>query len=398
MKFWIFLLTSAIVFGCTQPTSIEIKKVDEPQIIQHNPETIPTKNLKSIEAIPELEKNEIERYFKNFVRRRRFNGQIVVAKNGQIVFDTVNGYANIRKRIKLTDTSSMQLASITKTLTATVVLQLLEEEKIKLNDSLTRFLPDLPEHYQRIKIKHLLAHQSGLAQYYYYCDHVMDNKEHFIYNDTVLCVINFHNPDHYYPPGRKYNYSNTNYVLLASVIESIEKKPYKTVLKERIFDKSGMKNSFVFDYKDTLPSNFVLGHNKWNRPFDLDYLDGIVGDKGIYSNALDLLKFDQHIDNFVLLSDSVLNLAHSEHNKVRFKKSYGLGWRIKYVKNIGKVVYHTGWWHGNRHIYMKLPNGYTVIILSNALRGSIYNMNKILENFEYPAAKEKPVSATPPLS
>lgn len=398
MRSWIILFVLFLCIGCNQPSSIEPSQNvvnSDKEILR---DSIPT--ISNIEQyqIPEEEKISIREYFSKFVKRRRFNGQIIVAKNDIVVFDTTHGYANIRRRIKLADTSAIQIASITKTITATVVLQLLQEGKIKLTDSITKFLPDLPQYYQKINIKHLLAHQSGLAQYYYYCDHVIDNRENFIYNDTVLCVINFHNPDHYFRPGRKYNYSNTNYVLLASIIESVTGMKYKDVLRQRIFEKANMKHSFVFDYKDTVPSNFVLGHNKWNRNFDLDYLDGIVGDKGIYATAKDLLQFDKHINNNILLSDSLLNMAQSPQNKVRYKKSYGFGWRIKFVKNIGKVVYHTGWWHGNRHIYMKLPNGYTIIILSNALRGSIYNMNKILKNFNFPPTPAKETLPEKPLS
>ena len=98
----------------------------------------------------------------------------------------------MRRRIKLKENSVQQLASITKPVTATVVLQLVEEGKLKLSDTITQFLSELPEHYSRLTIKQLLSHRSGLSQYYYFCDHLMDEREKLIYNDTVLCVMNFH--------------------------------------------------------------------------------------------------------------------------------------------------------------------------------------------------------------
>ena len=150
-----------------------------------------------------------------------------------------------------------------------------------------------------------------------------------------------------------------------------------------------MKNSFIFDYKQNkIPSNLALGHTKSNKTFNLDYLDGVVGDKGFFSNANDMLQFDRMLSKGKIISDSVINLAFTAHNRLRHNKSYGLGWRIKVHKQLGKIVYHTGWWHGNRSIYMKIPkNEYTIIILSNSLRGSNYNINDLLKQFELPKIK-----------
>lgn len=347
--------------------------------------TLKDTTLKKKTTIPELEIKHIHEYFTRFVKKRRFNGSIAIAKNGQIVFDTISGFSNVRRRIKLKENSVQQLASITKPVTATVVLQLVEEGKLKLSDTITQFLSELPEHYSRLTIKQLLSHRSGLSQYYYFCDHLMDEREKLIYNDTVLCVMNFHNPDPHFKPGKRYDYCNTNYLLLASIIEAIEKKSYPNVIKERILDKCGMKNSFVFNCKeDSVPSNLVYGHTKWNKLFEFDYLDGIVGDKGLFSNAKEMLLFDNQLNNGSLLNDSTINLAFTPHNKIKHGKTYGLGWRIRHHKKLGKIIYHTGWWHGNRNIYIKIPkNDYTIVILSNALRGSQYNMNDILEHFTY---------------
>ena len=389
MRIWIVFFTSVLLISCAEPASVNINKEQE----SNNPSLSLKDSLPKEEdiIIPEAEIKSVQKYFKRFVRKRRFNGHIIVAKKGKIIFDTTSGYANIRRRIKLQENSVLQLASVTKPITATVILQLIEEGKLKIGDTITKYLPSLPEHYGRITIKQLLAHRSGLAQYYYYCDHVMDEKEHLIYNDTVLCVMDFHDPGHYFPPGRKHNYCNTNYLLLASIIESIEGKSYPKVINKRIVKKCGMESSFVFDMKDdSIPPNLVYGHTQWNKLFEFDYLDGIVGDKGFFANAKDLLKFDKMLNEGNLLGDSIKEVAFTPQNKIRYNKSYGLGWRIKYHKKLGKIVYHTGWWHGNRNIYIKVPkNDYTIIILSNALRGSVYNMNLLLDEVDFPAVEMK---------
>ena len=385
MKTWHLLIVSLIVLACAESTCLKSTEISEKE---SNPQLIIDSLLEN--KIPDDEIRSIRNYFKKFVEKRRFNGHIIIAKKGQIIFDTTSGYSNIKRRIKLEENSVLQLASITKPITATVILQLIEEGKLKIIDTITKYLPNLPKHYSHITVKDLLSHRSGLTQYYYYCDDMIDDKKHLIYNDTVLCVMDFHNPGNYFPPDRKHNYCNTNYLLLASIIETIEKQKYADVLNTRIIKKCGMENSFVFDLKDNLiPENLVLGHTKTNKLFNFDYLDGIVGDKGFFTNAKDLLKFDQMLTNGNLVNDSLMNEAFKPYNEIKKDKSYGLGWRLKFHKKLGKIVYHTGWWHGNRNIYIRVPkNEYTIIILSNALRGSIYNLEDILKEIEFPSINE----------
>jgi CubicO group peptidase (beta-lactamase class C family) len=121
-----------------------------------------------------------------------------------------------------------------------------------------------------------------------------------------------------------------------------------------------------------------------NKLFTFDYLDGIVGDKGLFSNAKEMMLFDNKLNSGVLINDSTKDLAFTPHNRIKNGKSYGLGWRIREHEKLGKIIYHTGWWHGNRNIYIKIPrNEYTIVILSNSLRGSKYNINDILEQFDF---------------
>lgn len=380
MRIFLFFVFAILTISCSDSPFFSKKNKNL------NPELSKSKSIVQKEIfIPISEINSVKEYFNEFIKKRHFNGSIAVSKKGKIIFDTVSGYSNIKRRIKLEVNSVQQLASVTKPITATVILQLAQEGKLKISDTITKYLKELPEHYKQVTVKQLLSHRSGLSQYYYYCDHLIDNRTQMIYNDTVLCVMNFHNPEHNFQPGKRYNYCNTNYLLLASIIESIEKERYADVIKKRILDKCGMQNSFVFDFKkDSIPSNLVYGHTLWNKLFQFDYLDGIVGDKGLFSNAKEMLLFDKTLNSGELLNDSIKNIAFTPHNKIKHGKSYGLGWRIREHKELGKIVYHTGWWHGNRNIYIKIPkNEYTIVILSNSLRGSKYNMNDILEHFDF---------------
>ncbi len=388
MKLLVFFLLAVTLLSCTESKTKTVIDTEKDIAL----DSIYFQNIQ----VPKSEVQSIQKYFTEFVSKRRFNGHIVVAKKGKIIFDTTSGYANIRRKIRLEKNSVMQMASITKPITATVILELLEEGKLSLNDTITKYLTELPKNYDKITIHQLLSHRSGLSPYPYYCHEMIDDKQRLIYNDTVLCVIDFHNPKPYYSPGQKYNYCNTNYMLLASIIEKIEEKNFADVIEKRIVEKCGMKNSFVFNMKKTkTPTNLTLGHTHTNKTFNLDYLDGVVGDKGFFSNAKDMLQFDRMLSNGKIINDSIMNLAFTAHNKMRNNKSYGLGWRIKMHSKLGKIIYHTGWWHGNRSIYIKIPeNEYTVIILSNALQGSSYNMNNLLEQFDLPKVSLKTTNLT----
>lgn len=194
MKTWHLLIVSLIVLACAESTCLKSTEISKKE---SNPQLIIDSLLEN--KIPDDEIRSIRNYFKKFVERRRFNGHIIIAKKGQIIFDTTSGYSNIKRRVKLEENSVLQLASVTKPITATVILQLIEEGKLKIIDTITKYLPNLPKHYSHITVKDLLSHRSGLTQYYYYCDDMIDDKKHLIYNDTVLCVMDFHNPGNYFP-------------------------------------------------------------------------------------------------------------------------------------------------------------------------------------------------------
>ena len=372
--FWYIMLVLLFV-QCKKelpkPTAIEVHKSREI-------------SLPVLPNVSEEDQLFLKRSFRAFINHRRFNGSILVAKNNEIIFDTVVGYADIRRRIPLTDTSAIQLASISKPITAAVLLSLVQEGKLDLKDTVTKYLPRLPEAYQKISIEMLLSHQTGLTQYYYYCDHYLDDKECVLSNDSLIEVINCYNPGFCFNPGRRFDYCNTNYALLAAVSEKIEQKRFQEIIEERIVKPTGMKHSFLLDLQqDTLPSHLVYGNNQWNRTMEFDYLDGIVGDKGFFSTAKDLFLFDQYFTSCLMLEDSLIQLAFEPQVATnRRGNSYGLGWRLRFNDTLGKVIYHPGWWRGNRHLYFKIPSkDYTVIILSNALRGSVYNLNDLLSVF-----------------
>jgi CubicO group peptidase (beta-lactamase class C family) len=335
--------------------------------------------------ISNRDKQWIKNNFNQFIRTRKFNGSILIAKNDEIIFDTLIGFTDFRTKKHLADTNAFQLASVSKPITATVILQMVAEGKIKLEDKLTSFFPNLPKvPYKDISVKMLLSHQTGLSQYYYYCDQLVKNKNTFLTHENVLELIKKRNPRNDFKPGAKFSYCNTNYMFLAMIAEKIDSVHFSKIVENRIIKPSKMNNSFVLNiHENSPPSNTVMGNDATNKIIGFDFLDGVVGDKGMFASAKDLYEFDRSLFNCNLIPDSLYQIATQPHTKIDSKKSaYGLGWRLRFNEELGKIVYHTGWWHGNRHIYFKIPSkDYTVIILSNSLKGSTYNLNEMLEIF-----------------
>ena len=321
-------------------------------------------------------------FFNKKHKSRVFNGNILFAEKGKIIAHTTFGYANFRKKEKLTTNHSFQLASASKPITAVATLQLVENGKLNLNDTIQSFFPDFP--YRNITIHQLLSHRSGMSQYTHFCDRpdsIWPDKNKTINNNDVLKIMTDIIPLINYPPDYKYYYCNTNYLILASIIEKVSKLDFNSYLKKHIFNPVGMNSTAVYDrtnHKElTLPVQGYEGRIPWEDV----YLNGCVGDKGVYSTTMDLLKFDRALKQNLLLSDSLKELAFSKKNKnFRTNNNYGYGFRLKFSKKYGKIIYHTGWWKGFRSYYINVPeNDQTIIVLNNVKRGRFLNIEKLID-------------------
>lgn len=174
-------------------------------------------------------------------------------------------------------------------------------------------------------------------------------------------------------PDGKFTYSNTNYTLLALIVEEVTGKSFPEYMKEKFFTPLQMNNSFVFTLKDTLTAtpSFTANGTYWNK----DFLDATYGDKNIYSTPQDLLKWDQALYTNQVLEQPWLDSAFKAYS---FEKpgihNYGLGWRLQLLPNGKKVIYHFGKWHGNNTAFARLPDEKaTIIIIGNRFNRNIYN-------------------------
>ena len=325
---------------------------------------------------------KINAFFEKKFSRNQFNGNILFAENGNIITQKSYGYSNLRKKEPLTKEHSFQLASVSKPFTSIAILQLIENNKINLKDTIQEFFPEFP--YQGITIHQLLSHRSGMSQYTHFCDapdSIWPDKSITINNQDVINIISRIVPLINYKPDYKYYYCNTNYLILASIVEQVSGLNFKQYVKKYIFEPSGMFNSAIYDrtnFEDlVLP---VQGYEN-KTPWEDVYLNGVVGDKGVYSTTEDLLKFDRALEKNILISDSLKKLAFTKMNLERKgSKNYGYGFRLKEHEKYGKIVYHTGWWKGFRSYFVKvLDKNQTIIVLNNVKRGRFLNIDKLIE-------------------
>lgn len=336
---------------------------------------------------------KIDAYMKNLHRTRSFNGAVLVAKKGKILYQNTFGWADYLRRDSLKIDYQFELASVSKPLTATAILMLVDQGKIKLNQTVKEFFPDFP--YDGITVKMLLTHRSGMMNYVYFIDGIW-RKEHIdqkkgISNQDVMRVIAERKPNPYTTPNRKFHYNNSNYMVLGAIIEKVSGKKFSEFMKENIFNPSGMKNTAVYSKAefDKIPVK-VVGHDRgsWRYSVVQNFLDGPVGDKGIYSTVRDLYLFDRALKKGALVSKPLLDSAYTGHNDLtRGHFNYGYGWRIFNGDN-HHVVYHTGWWHGFRHIYLRdLTADVTIVLLSNLSNGSLHHLDELFKMTGMPVVR-----------
>jgi CubicO group peptidase (beta-lactamase class C family) len=336
----------------------------------------------------------IDAYMKNLHRSRSFNGAVLVAKKGKILYQNAFGWADYLRRDSLKIDYQFELASVSKPMTATAILMLVDQGKIKLDQTVKDFYPNFP--YEGITIKMLLTHRSGMMNYVYFIDGIWrkerKDQKKGITNQEVMRIIEERKPNPYTTPNRKFHYNNSNYMVLAAIVEKVSGMKFSQFMKENIFEPSGMKNTAVYSKAefDKIPVK-VVGHDRgtWRYSVVQNFLDGPVGDKGIYSTARDLYLFDRALKKGRLVSQPLLDSAYTGHNDlVRGHFNYGYGWRLFKGDN-HQVVYHTGWWHGFRHIYLRdLTADITIVLLSNLSNGSLHHLDELFKIVGMPVVRK----------
>ncbi len=333
--------------------------------------------------------NEIESFFnKNWADNQ--NISFLVAQNGQIIFEKYQGFADKNKQSQINANTPLHLASVSKVMTATAILELINLKEIALDQKVNTILSQFP--YPEISIKNLLTHRSGLKNYTYFVEENNNwNPKKTLKNQDIVWIMQQKHLELEVPADTKFSYCNTNYAILALIIEKITGLNYKTAMKKMIFEPLKMTDTYVFDF-DLDQQTAVPSYKGNDFVIPFDYLDAIYGDKNIYSTPRDLLKFDlaRNAPNFLnpKLKEAIYVGYSNEH---KGKKNYGLGIRMINWETGQHFYFHNGWWHGNTSSYITLPKeNLCIIALSNKFSTKTYKIRELSTFFgDYPFVVDK---------
>jgi CubicO group peptidase (beta-lactamase class C family) len=360
----------------------------------------PFEPQKLLKYNPKDADKEIDAFMQRLHKKSAFNGNVLVAKKGKIIYEGAFGWANHLTRDSLKLDSKFELASVSKTMTGTAIMMLWEQGKIKLDQDVRDFFPDFP--YEGITIRLLLTHRSGMMNYVYFVDGLYRsqhlNQQKGVTNKEVMSLIAQYKPAPFNKPNVRFLYNNSNYMVLGSIIEKVTGMPYAQFMMENIFKPAGMSHTAVYSKAvyDKIPVD-VVGHdrNSWKYSVAQNFLDGPVGDKGIYSTISDLYLFDRALRAGRLIKASTQDSAYTGRNPaIRGHFNYGYGWRI-FDGSGEKVVYHTGWWHGFRHIFLRdLKNDVTIVLLGNLVNGSLLHLDDLYKMTGMPVVRKGAYSGT----
>jgi CubicO group peptidase (beta-lactamase class C family) len=311
-----------------------------------------------------------------FATQKDFSGVVLMAEEGKPFYHKAFGFREFADQIPLQTSDIFELASVSKQFTAMIIMLLKEKGLLNYDDSVTKYL-EIP--YKGITIRNLLTHTSGLPDYQAIMDQYWD-KSKVAGNPDCIEYLNKYAPPKRFEPGEKYEYSNTGYMLLASIAEKASGKDFIDMCRKWIFRKLKMKSTDIRTLEEKKATkNFAIGHiyveerNKWIRADSFPssnytiWLGNRKGPGRISSTASDLLKWDQALYKENLIKQSTLQEAFTPMKLNNGNSSnYGFGWDLRNDSTMGKIVRHNGDNPGYKtEIIRYIDKRKTIIVLNN---------------------------------
>ncbi|AEA42375.1 serine hydrolase domain-containing protein [Fluviicola taffensis] len=326
--------------------------------------------------------DSISAFYRNRIAED-FNGMFLIAKNGEIVYERYKGFANEKFNKRVDKHTPLHVASISKVVTALIICKLVDSNQVVLDKDIRSYLPEIM--YEGITVRMLLNHRSGIP-YYGYFPYTIWPATKNLTNQKIIQLLNQYKMPLYFPPNSQFSYCNTNYALLALIAERVTQKKFPKIAKEFIFEPLGMTDSFINDGRQN-SDTIARSYDSRNRLEPFTNLDGIYGDKNLYTTARDLLKLDKATYSNDFLSASIKKEIFRGYSYERKGKSnYGLGFRMREDKGKSSLFFHTGWWHGNTGCYASLrKDTICMIIISNHYTKKVFGINRLSTLFgNYP--------------
>ncbi|MEL6559602.1 MAG: serine hydrolase domain-containing protein [Bacteroidota bacterium] len=310
---------------------------------------------------------EIDKIIKEKYESGVFQGAVLVARNGEIIYNDGVGYCDTQQSKSITSDTRMYLASVSKPFTAMAVMILKERNKLSYDDKLIQYIPEFSNFGSEITLRHLLTHTSGIPDYW----DLGIGKAGLTNEDVLKSILKHQHLD--FVPGTKYSYSNSGYVVLALIVEQVAKQPFSEFISSNIFLPLKMNDSFVCTSLPPPSTNRAIGIDDSGQISDYDILT--TGDGGIFSTTSDLFLWDQALYNNTLIAESTLKEAF-EPMKLNdgSTSNYGFGWELPN----NDAVAHTGSLNGfGSGIYRDLRSKTLLVMLSN--KGESFEVKDIAQ-------------------
>lgn len=292
--------------------------------------------------------------------------QLMVIQNDQVIQNSSFGLADIKHNVPITEHTRFRLASNTKAFTGAAISFLEDEGRLKSTDTIGKYFPEFPKELKQITVKQLLEHKSGLPAYGELC--VVTNKlQTIVTNDDVLKWL-VKNPKLNFKPGEKFEYSNTGYMLLASLVERVTKKTFHDYISEKIFKPLGMTDSFFTTTETEKKPAVAKGYGSYPQfePRAINSCNYTYGEDGIYTNIIDYSKW-------------ALFNSHGKIFQKKLKDDYSYGWSVT-DSNKHKIFAHSGSWMGFRTYARFYPKEKIwILILGNYPDVPFYEMCERIE-------------------
>jgi|HubBroStandDraft_1064217.scaffolds.fasta_scaffold15875_2 CubicO group peptidase (beta-lactamase class C family) len=307
--------------------------------------------------------------------RGQFNGAVLVAEKGEIIYRKAFGKANFQTGADFTPETPSNIGSVTKQFTAAGIMILAERKRLSYDDPVSKYIPEFSRsaHFSRITLRDLLTHTSGIPDY---GDLGIDDSG---LDQKGLIAALLKKEDALAKPGLKYRYSNPGYALLGIVVERVSGKPFGEFMEDEIFEPAGMNNTFVYDGHGQNNARAAVGYGQFGQVDDAGPT-AIPGDGGMYSTVDDLFKWDQALYTDRLVLQSALAEAFSPGKVEEGTSTYGFGWNIA-TETGDKYVWHQGNTAGFRaFIGRQLTDRVTVIMLTNKGNSKRLDINAAIQN------------------
>ncbi|MFD1143650.1 serine hydrolase domain-containing protein [Larkinella insperata] len=332
-------------------------------------------------ALPQDKAAQFKVLFDTLSQRGNFNGCVLIAERGKILHQEAYGTANVDTRRLLTNQTVFELASISKTFTSLAVVQLKEKGLLSYGDSVRRFFPELP--FPGVTIRHLLTNTSGIEDFLTWNEQQIDASRTYSNADLIQLLAKKGRPG--FPPGTRFHYSNTNFALLASVIEKVSALPFADYLGKYIFKPGGMDHTRVLARNNKgLPADHAVDYSwdvseqRYDRADQLKrythYWSAIQGAYGIVSNIGDLYRWDQVLQSDLLVKratlEEVMAMDYFPTSSQPVEMQPGIAYRAGWMFMAGTAkdsTWYTSGSYGNYNTLLvrKLTSGQTVILLTN---------------------------------